>query len=125
MSTIERKIIDFINTFDSKTELIHDQLVLQKYFSDWSQKIKPLSPDYNYWTSYFNDRGDEYFFNDIKVLHFIDKKPWRVNKEYFNSFKENYYQYAQVNLWYIDYLNHTIKKLNNQKIYSSDLKFIE
>ena len=120
-----QKILQHLTTFNSEQELIHDQLVLQSYFNDWKEQLINLSPDYNYWTSYFNENSEEYFFNNIKILHFIDKKPWHVNKEYFNSCKTDYYQYAQVNLWYIDYLNYTIKKLRNQGIYSSDLKFID
>lgn len=111
-------IIKHLKTFNSSEQLIHDQLILQTYFKNWPQNGQLLEPQYNYWSTYSAAEN-------IKVTHFIDKKPWRVNKDYFHLLKNDYSRYAEISLWYIDYINSTINELNSKGIFSEDLKIIE
>lgn len=108
-------------------ELIHDQLILQKYYSSWrdlSEKLA-LDTEYNAWTTYFEESDLYYPKYNVKSIHIIDVKPWNKDKQYFINYMQNYPAYAKLCLWYIDVLNWTIKDLNNKGITSSDLKIIE
>ncbi len=122
-------ILDFLNHFDPKGKLIHDQWILQEYFNNWKDRLElHLDQWYAPWTTNFSPgNADDYYFlrSKIKVLHIIDKKPWNLSKEYFLMMMEGYPYYSRLNLEYIDILNYTIWELNNQGITSPDLKTIE
>lgn len=123
-----KNIINFLNNFDSQGKLIHDQLILQRYFSNWkNQPELHLDQWYAPWTTSFNENNADYYFylqSKIKVLHIIDKKPWNQSIEYFTSRLQYFPYYAKLNLDYIDTLNYTIHQLNEQGLYSADLKII-
>ena len=111
-------IIKHLKTFNSSEQLVHDQLVLQTYFTEWPHDNQLLEPIYNYWSTYADTS------EPIKVTHFVDKKPWRETVDYFKQFQQGYPRYVQMSLWYIDYINETIAQLKEKNIYSSDLQYI-
>lgn len=123
------EIIQSLNNLDRSQTFVHDQLVLQQFFSDWPKKESlHLSRWYAPWTTNFNPGYEHYYYylrGNIKTLHMIDKKPWTVNKQYFADLMSLYPFYSQLNLEYIEILNYTIAQLSAQGITSSDLKIIE
>lgn len=120
-------IMRFFNTFDGGGKLIHDQWVLQEYFKEWPE-LEHLHLDrwWAPWTTIFREDRDEFYYmqSKIKILHMIDRKPWRESKQYFIECAKNWPCYSKLCLDYIDILNYTIKDLNNKGISSSDLKII-
>ena len=45
------RLLEHLKTFNSKDQLIHDQLILQTFFKNWPIEEQLLSPEYNYWTT--------------------------------------------------------------------------
>ena len=123
------EIIKFMENFDPQGSLIHDQLILQKFFDKWpKQEALHLSRYYAPWTTNFNPGYEDYFYynrGNMKTLHMIDAKPWTKSKKYFFDLMTSYPFYAYLNLEYIDILNFTIKALESEGITSSYLKVIE
>ena len=122
-----KDIINFLNNFEDDG-IIHDQLVLRNYFSDWPNRDElHLDGWYAPWSSNFNPGYEIYYLynqSKIKLMHIIDKKPWQVDKQYFINMFNGYPIYTKISLDYIDTLNYTINLLKIMGITSPDLNII-
>lgn len=124
-----QRIMTFMDNFDPQDQLIHDQLILQKFYSDWNDREElHLDRWYAPWTTSFVVGWDYYYYymeSKAKTIHMIDVKPWKVTKQYFYDYMLSYPYYAALNLKYIDILNYTIRELQRQGVSSSNLNIIE
>lgn len=107
------KILEFFKNF--KTDgMIHDQLILQKYFKDWTKHPElVLSNDYGVWTTAFTGNNEhQNLLSSVKMMHYIDVKPWKVG---FTYFKQSHLPklYAQLTQEYAIKLNQYATELTN------------
>ena len=124
---VTENLLEFLEAFDSKGKMVHDQWIIQEYYKGWEEcSSLHLSPYYAVWTTRFDPNRSEYYYHmhKIKSIHMIDTKPWRVNKQYFLDYIDIYPIYSKLSLQYIDILNYTIQDLASKGITSTNLKII-
>lgn len=125
---VYQDILKFLMNYVSK-ELVHDQQVLWDYYDNWERYPDCIIDSrYNYWSTGFDNMPKELWeewifdFPEMKSIHYVDKKPWNVGKQYFIDIYNDWPMYATINLKYIDLLNIYVRELRDAGITSPQLK---
>ena len=116
-------IMEFVNNI-VPDRILADQNILSMYYHEWKDNMDLHLPVYY---NLLVTTLDKYLnlpwfnINEVKIFHFVNKKPWFYSKNQFMHLGN----YGLMSIRYIDMINGVISMLQDLGLTSKDLKIIQ